>query len=651
MPLLIEAIREVSAEMMIAAAHAIEDCLNPEMPPANVGEHIAPLMQRLIKMCEMDEDDVHRIAVSCMGRIAKVAPASFLSYAPNVLQHLTRIINTPDANLVDLELVCQALDTVGCIVSSVENPAPMAPLIKELTELVFRSMTRFNDPDVTVAGYHYFASLAESVPAECAAQLPRLLPIVHASCTSTKGLPGHGEDLLAGGGTGDGEDAGSGGLVAVHTSYVQVKETACNLFLALSNFLERAFLPHAAGAFERVLSLRAGSGMGYASLRQTTGFALGGLAASIFTNGSGVAKWKAGLPPPPGLAANVQTALGVAVKAQFELFQDRDRNVVRNGLEAMKIILIAAGPFIFTAAGQAEQLMEGLAVFLQGKAPCFLDASDDDAEGMDAADLLQDELTMNVIEDAFDTMVAAAAALGPSFKSFGAVLLPLIAARSAPSNNVTLRSTSVGCLAEIIEALGATAAEFAPMLVPVLVAATRDKETEVSSNAAYAIGVLGEASGARIAPHVPTLLQALSANCIAVQRDSASAIDNACGAVARLILASPANIPLAAVAPRLFASLPLKVDFAENHVVYRCVDALAKHNFAVVAPAFPHILAAFCAAAGAEEPQVGPETCTLMAGLCKWLSGQPQSAAAFAAAVKALNVAQKAVMQRACPGI
>merc|ERR1719345_160398 len=117
------------------------------------------------------------------------------------------------------------------------------------------------------------------------------------------------------------------------------------------------------------------------------------------------------------------------------------------------------------------------------------------------------------------------------------------------------------------------------------------------------MGVLGEAAGAGIAPHIPVLLQALSANCIAVQRDTSSAMDNACGAVARLILAAPASVPLATVAPRLFASLPLKTDFAENHVIYRCVDALAKHNFAIVAPAFAHILASFCAAAGAEEPQ------------------------------------------------
>jgi hypothetical protein len=36
-----------------------------------------------------------------------------------------------------------------------------------------------------------------------------------------------------------------------------------------------------------------------------------------------------------------------------------------------------------------------------------------------------------------------------------------------------------------VEGIGAAATEFIPLLVPVFVAATRDEETEVSSNAAY----------------------------------------------------------------------------------------------------------------------------------------------------------------------
>jgi hypothetical protein len=199
---------------------------------------------------------------------------------------------------------------------------------------------RFNDPDVTVAGFNYFASLADSFAEECVAQLPRLLPMLQEVCTSSKGLPGHGEDLL-GGADDDGDDDDLiSGVRAVHTSYIQVKETACDLYLELSNALGAHFLPHAADAFERVGSLRTGSGMQYPSLRQTTGLAVGGLAANIFKHASGIVEWKAGLPPGPGLAANVQTALNASVQTCFELLDDKDRNVVRHGLEALKWVLV-----------------------------------------------------------------------------------------------------------------------------------------------------------------------------------------------------------------------------------------------------------------------------------------------------------------------
>jgi hypothetical protein len=249
------------------------------------------------------------------------------------------------------------------------------------------------------------------------------------------------------------------------------------------------------------------------------------------------------------------------------------------------------------------------------------------------------------VEDAFDTVVAAAAAVGPNFRTFAPVLLPLIIARVAPANNVTLRSTSVGCLAEVVEAIGEAAVEFLALLVPVFVAATGDKETEVSSNAAYAIGVLGEAVGQHISQHVPTILQALSANCIGTKRDTQSAVDNACGAVARLILAVPTTVPLASVVPVLLQNMPLKEDTTENAVVYKCIDALARHEqgFALIQPALPHLLAAFCYSAGKNE--VDPDTGMRFAALCQWLS--QTHAATFNGAVATLSAEHTAVMQAA----
>ncbi len=50
--------------------------------------------------------------------------------------------------------------------------------------------------------------------------------------------------------------------------------------------------------------------------------------------------------------------------------------------------------------------------------------------------------------------------------------------------------------------------------------------------------------------------------------------DNACGAVARMILRYPSAMPLDYVLPVFLSSLPLTKDFQENEPVYKCLFAL-----------------------------------------------------------------------------
>jgi hypothetical protein len=63
---------------------------------------------------------------------------------------------------------------------------------------------------------------------------------------------------------------------------------------------------------------------------------------------------------------------------------------------------VSAGPHIFTADGQAEELFRRLTLFLQGQAPCQTMPSDEGADELeDAEELLNDELSMNVVRRSF----------------------------------------------------------------------------------------------------------------------------------------------------------------------------------------------------------------------------------------------------------
>ena len=54
--------------------------------------------------------------------------------------------------------------------------------------------------------------------------------------------------------------------------------------------------------------------------------------------------------------------------------------------------------------------------------------------------------------------------------------------------------------------------------------------------------------------------------------------DNACGAVARMILRSPSNVPLDQVLPVILKNLPLTRDYEENEPVYNCIFSLLDGN-------------------------------------------------------------------------
>ena len=51
-------------------------------------------------------------------------------------------------------------------------------------------------------------------------------------------------------------------------------------------------------------------------------------------------------------------------------------------------------------------------------------------------------------------------------------------------------------------------------------------------------------------------------------------VDNSAAAVARMIMASPENVPLEQVFPVFLTALPLKTDMTENSTVYNCLTGL-----------------------------------------------------------------------------
>lgn len=164
-----------------------------------------------------------------------------------------------------------------------------------------------------------------------------------------------------------------------------------------------------------------------------------------------------------------------------------------------------------------------------------------------------------VVECAIDAVAPLATALGSDFTEFAPTFFPVLVGFAQPESPVDLRVAILTALGVIAQGMGEAVGPFAADILDVFIASLGDDEEEACQNSAFGIGALFAAAGEAGAPLVPAALSALYDNCIARETASGGVVDNACAAVARMIMALPEVVPLDSVLPTLMGGLPLKV--------------------------------------------------------------------------------------------
>lgn len=168
--------------------------------------------------------------------------------------------------------------------------------------------------------------------------------------------------------------------------------------------------------------------------------------------------------------------------------------------------------------------------------------------------------------------------------------------QSGEQRSLSDRSSAIGCLAEIIAGMKSAVTPSTEPLLELFYRALSDSEAEVTSNAAFAIGLLVEHSEVDLSPQYIHLLAALRPLFdVAPDAPTASlnARDNAAGAVCRLIIRNTSAVPLDQVLPVLIDGLPLKNDFLENRPVFRALFHLFQTNGQVLYPFMDKLLQVF----------------------------------------------------------
>lgn len=267
---------------------------------------------------------------------------------------------------------------------------------------------------------------------------------------------------------------------------------------------------------------------------------------------------------------NVATTI---LKELVEMMKDDDSDTVGKACASVQSIIELLGPHSFALV--ANDCLEKVHNILNKTAPCqLLDAE----EGFGDEDDDHESFMIQVC----DLVGAIARVMGAHFNQFLPQFLPLICNYAKSSRPASDRSMAMGCLGEVAQGTGDGVKEFwKTIFLPAILAGLADGDLSVKRNAAFCAGVSCEALGEFVVSDYAQILQAISPlfNIDPSNGDpSAACVDNAAAGVSRMIMASPAHVPLPQVLPVVLKALPLKNDMTENETVYKCLLGLLQMN-------------------------------------------------------------------------
>ena len=144
----------------------------------------------------------------------------------------------------------------------------------------------------------------------------------------------------------------------------------------------------------------------------------------------------------------------------------------------------------------------------------------------------------------------------------------------------------VGCLSEMIEAMGAHISSYVSDIMPIFLNACQDASIEVKTNALFGLGLICTFVPKTIwNAYATQAMQAMAMVYEGVQHEMAQKhshhalyyhlMDNYCGALSRVILKVD-TLDLAVWVPMLLSWLPLKKDAMENRSVISAIIYLLK---------------------------------------------------------------------------
>ncbi|BGP41297.1 hypothetical protein JCM10449v2_005274 [Rhodotorula kratochvilovae] len=590
------------------------DCLL-EVLGSDIEPYIPGLMDALVQLLDSAPLALKGTVVGAIGSAAHASKAKFAPYFDAVMQRLVQFLAlTEEGEELDLRGVAQ--DTVGTLAEAV-GAEQFRPYFAPLMQQAIAAIGIENAPNLKECSYIFFAVVSRVYKDEFVQYLPIVMPILlaavgqdevddeallgpNASTDFTTGVDddddGDFEDID--------EDINSDDEDAFFKASTQIaieKECAADALTELFDHTGKAFLPYveaAVKAFLPGLEHTWHDGIRKSSVAALLGF------ISTLNRITEPPKWTKGSHGNQ-LGPDVAQLVNLVVPQLISMWEDEEeRDVVNELCNSFSAALMSVGPALICPQ-YVQPICEQLSAILQRKALC--QTTEEDEEGAEAD---QSEFDAALIGAAADLVGSLATTLGADFAQLFSAFLPDMVKYYDPTRSTADRSTAIGSLAEIVNGMEGAATPFTETLFPLFLQGLQDPEAEVQSNAAFAIGSLVFHSQTDLSSQYLTVLGALHP-LFALPDDGQSkhenAKDNACGAIARLIVKNPAAVPLDQVIPVFLQALPLRRDYAEASSVFDALLLLLQQQNPIVLSSLDHVLAVVAKALASTKADDGSD--------------------------------------------
>uniref|UniRef100_M4B6S4 Importin N-terminal domain-containing protein n=1 Tax=Hyaloperonospora arabidopsidis (strain Emoy2) TaxID=559515 RepID=M4B6S4_HYAAE len=571
-----------ASKVIKATALYVLDEITQSMESDQVLPYLEILMTKLVDVLRTGSPQLQKMALDAVGSIAIGAKDAFLPYFASVAELIQPFSAITDPKFFFLRGA--AIECLGYLATAL-GKEPFRPYFAPSMPFVFASI-ELDDSELKEQAFVYFINVSSIFKEEFAPFLDQAATHVLQAIVSDEGLRvmDDDDDVLEGLNSDDEADTDDNVLrhISIRTDALnsKVRAVAAVEELAL-NCGGPVFEPYIPKFLEALAPL---TEYIHEDVRGAVAEALAALVICSFeashVSSGDVQVWTKGDFNKNILTPNNAVIASAVMKSLVEeLLEDPEEVVVVKAFNAVKAMSARVGPVV--TMNHMSELMRITKTVLSHEHVCQTSHEEDEDD--------EEEEGGSVLESASELIGVLAKCYGEHFLATFQELFPALMSFATGLRAARDRAAAVGCFAEVLRELGPAGLGFVESVFPVVLQGLASDNYVLKANSAFCVGILAEISGDKLASAYEQMLQALRPLFETSDNDEV-VIDNACAAVARMIIAGGVNMPLEVVLPVFLGALPLKADMDESAVCFQCLNGLVSSQNPVVLNLMPQVL-------------------------------------------------------------